>query len=168
MSRTGWKAFERRCADYFGSTRTPLSGGNSGHTRSDSLHERLYIECKSNANWKILSDWNKLKTKAKRWKNADGKQKVPTVFMVWQGLVVFHSDNPPDLPVKPTLWSLVEDTRCTLLYTQETAITRLFMDTYEKAIIEGKTPLLALGQMNRPGFWIVCGLQDVTDILNER
>ena len=47
MSDKLWKAFERKVASYFGSTRTPLSGSSSKHdTESDTLHERLYIEAK--------------------------------------------------------------------------------------------------------------------------
>ena len=46
MSTKTWKNRERVVAKKFGSERTPLSGGNSKHTRSDTLHPRLYIECK--------------------------------------------------------------------------------------------------------------------------
>jgi len=45
MSKT-WKRFELTVARFFGSERNPLSGGNSKHTRSDTLHKDLYIECK--------------------------------------------------------------------------------------------------------------------------
>lgn len=41
-----WKRFEREVASWFGTQRTPLSGGNSKHTHSDSLHDNLYVECK--------------------------------------------------------------------------------------------------------------------------
>jgi len=41
-----WKDTERTFAAFFGSTRNALSGGNSGITRSDSRHERLFIETK--------------------------------------------------------------------------------------------------------------------------
>jgi hypothetical protein len=44
--RSTWKQFERRVARFFGSTRTPLSGGNGKVTRSDSLHPALFIEAK--------------------------------------------------------------------------------------------------------------------------
>ena len=44
--RSTWKQGEQRVADLFGTTRTPLSGGNSKHTRSDTLHPRLFIEVK--------------------------------------------------------------------------------------------------------------------------
>lgn len=41
-----WKAFERYVAALFGTVRTPLSGGASRHTKSDTLHPELYIEIK--------------------------------------------------------------------------------------------------------------------------
>lgn len=47
--RSTWKKFERRVAAFFGTKRKPLSGGNSGGSRSDSQHERLFIECKLRA-----------------------------------------------------------------------------------------------------------------------
>lgn len=42
-----WKTYERRVATFFGVHRTPLSGGASRHTRSDTLHPKLFIEAKS-------------------------------------------------------------------------------------------------------------------------
>lgn len=41
-----WKNRERKVATDFGTTRNPLSGGNGKHTRSDSLHDVLFIEHK--------------------------------------------------------------------------------------------------------------------------
>lgn len=46
MSSKRWKAVEGELAKMFGSTRTPLSGGNSKHTRSDTLHKRYFVEIK--------------------------------------------------------------------------------------------------------------------------
>ena len=46
MNRNTWKQGERRIAEMFGTIRTPLSGGNSRHTRSDTLHLDLFIEVK--------------------------------------------------------------------------------------------------------------------------
>lgn len=45
-----WKAFELWVARLFGSERNPLSGGNGKHSRSDSLHPRLFISCKHTRN----------------------------------------------------------------------------------------------------------------------
>lgn len=46
MPTKTWKSIERLVANTFGSTRNPLSGQNSKHTRSDSLHSSLFIETK--------------------------------------------------------------------------------------------------------------------------
>ena len=45
-SKESWKAFERKVASDFGTTRTPLSGMVKTITNSDTLHPKLYIECK--------------------------------------------------------------------------------------------------------------------------
>jgi len=44
-----WQSFEKRVAGIFNSVRTPFSGSNSGITSSDSLHDRVFIECKYHA-----------------------------------------------------------------------------------------------------------------------
>jgi len=46
MHSSTWKEGERRIARIFNTNRTPLSGGNSRHTRSDTLHKELFIEVK--------------------------------------------------------------------------------------------------------------------------
>lgn len=79
-SKECWKSFERTVATYFGTRRVPLSGSNSGHgTNSDSLHPKLYIECKVRnkiALWQLFTDTEK---KAK----VEGK--VPVVAIKQKG-----------------------------------------------------------------------------------
>lgn len=79
-SKECWKSFERTVATYFGTRRVPLSGSNSGHgTNSDSLHPKLYIECKLRnkiALWQLFTDTEK---KAK----VEGK--VPVVAIKQKG-----------------------------------------------------------------------------------
>lgn len=79
-SKECWKSFERVVATYFGTRRVPLSGSNSGHgTNSDSLHPKLYIECKVRnkiALWQLFTDTEK---KAK----VEGK--VPVVAIKQKG-----------------------------------------------------------------------------------
>ena len=43
MADKTWKARERQVARFFNTNRTPLSGGSSRHTRSDSLHKDLFV-----------------------------------------------------------------------------------------------------------------------------
>lgn len=79
-SKECWKSFERTVATYFGTRRVPLSGSNSGHgTNSDSLHPKLYIECKVRSKialWQLFTDTEK---KAK----VEGK--VPVVAIKQKG-----------------------------------------------------------------------------------
>lgn len=77
--RNTWKAFEREVAAYFRTQRTPLSGGNSKHTRSDSLHERLFIEDKYRAKHAIVATWDDAKMKA------DTEGKIPVVAIREKG-----------------------------------------------------------------------------------
>jgi len=49
MPEPSWKRLERAVAHTFGVERTPLSGSASRHTRSDTLHPKLYIETKQRA-----------------------------------------------------------------------------------------------------------------------
>jgi len=53
-----WKKSESRIAAKFGTTRTPLSGGASGHTRSDTLHKRLFIEAKLRNTYSVVTLWD--------------------------------------------------------------------------------------------------------------
>ena len=73
MSKS-WKVFERTVARMFGTERTPLSGGNSRHTRSDTLHSKLFVECKKHKKMAI----HKLFRETKEL--ADLENKVPVVI----------------------------------------------------------------------------------------
>lgn len=98
-SKSCWKSFERTVAEFFGTKRVPLSGSNSGHgTNSDSLHPRLYIECK-----------------------------VRGKVAIWQ----------------------------------------LFMDTEEKAKVEGKIPVVAIKQKGGKGYLLVIRPNDIEKICSE-
>ena len=90
ISKT-WKAIERKVASYFFSKRTPLSGGNSGHTRSDSLHSTLFIETKYRIKHSAVQLWHKTAVLAKK------EDKIPVVALCEKGkrgfwLVIHASD----------------------------------------------------------------------------
>ena len=91
-----WKSRERKVAAFFGTKRTPLSGGNSGHTRSDSLHEKLFVEAKH--------------------------RKVHSAVTLWR-------------------------------------------DAKAKASKEQKTPIVALSEHNKPGFWVLVHSSDIEEVL---
>ena len=95
-SKSTWKLFERVVASFFGTKRVPLSGSNSGHgTNSDSLHPKLYIECKVRSKialWQLFVDTeNKAKV----------EHKVPVVAVKQKGekmkqSIFIHSSKPWD------------------------------------------------------------------------
>jgi hypothetical protein len=76
MNRSSWKSGERRIARKFDSERTPLSGGNSKHTRSDTLNKNLFIEVKHGL--KVPGDriWRKTLDMAKK------ENKIPAVVFI--------------------------------------------------------------------------------------
>jgi hypothetical protein len=90
-SRSTWKQAESKAAKFLGSERTPLSGGNSKITRSDSLHKDLFIEGKYRAKCATRTLFNATK------KLAEQEQKVPilTLRAARQNgfLLVIHSDD---------------------------------------------------------------------------
>ena len=65
MHRNTWKAGETRIARLFDTERTPLSGGNSRHTRSDSLSKILFIEVKHRKKYPLEKLVNKTFVEAK-------------------------------------------------------------------------------------------------------
>lgn len=79
-SKSCWKSFERKVAEFFGTKRVPLSGSNSGHgTNSDSLHPKVYIECKVREKFSIWSLFVDTEKKAKV------EKKVPVVALKQKG-----------------------------------------------------------------------------------
>ena len=76
MNRNTWKSGERRIAEMFGTRRTPLSGGNSGHTRSDTLHSDLFIEVKHSKKYpkEVLVN--------KTFKEAKNEAKIPLLVFL--------------------------------------------------------------------------------------
>ena len=73
MSKT-WKARERSVARFFGAVgRTPpLSGGNGGITRSDTLHEVLFVEHKHSVRHAIINLWDKIRPLARKESKSTG------------------------------------------------------------------------------------------------
>ena len=89
MADKTWKAVERRVAGFFGSTRNALSGGNSKMTRSDSLHKKLFIECKHS---KASTLWTLFKKTLPMAKNENKTPVICTHLKGAQGfLITVHS-----------------------------------------------------------------------------
>ena len=99
MPDKSWKAFERRVARFFGcQDRNPLSGTNSKHTASDTLHEELFIECKQRERYAAVRLWEESKKLALR------EGKIPVVAVSEKG--------------RPGFWLLVHSSDLTAIANQ--------------------------------------------------
>ena len=89
--RNTWKQMERDVAEFFHGKRTPLSGGASGHTRADVIHDKLFIECKLRAKFAMWSLWENTKSLAAK------EEKVPVICIREKHkkgfLIVVHSED---------------------------------------------------------------------------
>jgi hypothetical protein len=79
MPTKTWKSIEGYIAKLFGSTRTPLSGGNGKQTRSDTLHPKIFVELK----YGRQSAWIKLFQETAEL--AGREDKFPVVVLVAKG-----------------------------------------------------------------------------------
>lgn len=75
MPDKAWKAFERRIAKSLGTVRTPLSGGASRHTRSDTLHPDLYVECRQRKHSAVCNWFYQYRRRAEQ------EKKVPVMAL---------------------------------------------------------------------------------------
>ena len=94
-ARSTWKSFERRVAKWFGSLRNPGSGswGRSDRSRSDSVHDDLFIECKLREKHSVVTLWDQTK------KFADIERKIPVVVLAEKN--------------RPGFWLVVHSTHLT-------------------------------------------------------
>ena len=90
-ARNTWKAVERRVASYFNAERTPLSGGNSKITRSDTLHNELFIEVKMRKKHSAVTLWDETNALARK------EDKTPVVALAEKGRpgfwILVHSEH---------------------------------------------------------------------------
>jgi hypothetical protein len=91
--RSTWKRRERDAARLFGAERQVLSGsgGRGDRSRSDSTHDRLFIECKLRATSAVRSLWERTRDLAR----AERKTPVPAPFAKRKqgALIVVHQND---------------------------------------------------------------------------
>lgn len=91
MHRSSWKRRERKAAADFGAKRQVGSGslGRSDRSRSDSTHQRLFLECKHSKRHAVITLWDKTHEFAKK------EGKIPVVILSVMG--------------RPGKWYLIKD-----------------------------------------------------------
>lgn len=95
MSDKAWKQAERRFAKLFGTRRRPLSGGNQGGGRDDSMHPELFMEHKLVSSSAVWTLHDQVKEMARK------EQRIPVIGISLRRrpgiLIVVSSQNLPKI-----------------------------------------------------------------------
>lgn len=158
MTDARFKRAERRVAEMLGTRRTPLSGGNSAHTRSDTLHPDLYVEVKLAKRPPLWDRMHELRKRARRVGRSpltlvthpDNGPRL--VLMDLEDMVAFNLDRDDNRILDLLDVFLVEHVPL-----RRSAWFSLFQETKEKAELERKRPLVVYKASGRPGE--VCGFE---------
>lgn len=165
-----WKVFERSVADFFGTTRSPLSGMIKAVTNSDTLHRQLYIECKYRAVFAIVQDYfekyaleEKEQRLATKFRPKEGRIRKATIYRVrnhkkYQDAIYVFS--PEDIGRVLAGVSFVEGRP--RIYTGKVDISdykadgilSLYAETELRAKLEEKTPVICIKMKNKAG-WLI-------------
>jgi hypothetical protein len=146
-----WKKIEANVSKWFGSTRTPLSGGNSKFTRSDSLHPRLFIEVKQKKDWAIFNLFDKTKDLAK---------KEDVVCEDCGGAGEYY-------PLRPMAGEFFDWEKFNLKLNSGEISLEKCPACGGKGKTKGKIPLLVLHRLNKKDYLLVARLSDVKRIAEE-
>jgi hypothetical protein len=81
-ARNTWKQRERDAAEEFGSQRQPSSGsmGRKDQTKSDSVHPRIFLECKLRQRHSVVTLWDQVADRA----HEEGKTPVICLMEKWR------------------------------------------------------------------------------------
>ena len=152
--KESWKAFERAVSKDFGTHRTPLSGMVKTITNSDTLHKKIYVECKYRAN--DYHFWDEFM--ALRQANA-GRIVAWKVAYKGEKVWLFYFKD---------FFTLMNATRKKIFLHDSggkyRSILTLYRQTEQRAEIENKTPLIALKRKGCTGY-LVGTHPDFLDIL---
>lgn len=140
------KQQERRVSRFFGVERTPLSGGASRHTRSDTLHPDLYIEIKSASKAESSNGYFWRWLKRHDWP---------------QGVLCYHRRGIYFYLMHSRCLEPEATFRIRALRDMPAGCMRLWKQTQELAAQEKKTPLVAFCCKGKRGFWVFGEVEDV-------
>lgn len=172
--KTTWKNFERKVAEFFGGSRTPLSGMCGNLTKSDIIHEDFFVECKYRQSFSVFEkfqDAQELLNKKYKSYTSRGEQITykPLVYKITNFVKYKGGDlwlfDPEDLPQIMGSAEKVEDTngvprliilsnKVELVKAKADTIAVLYQDICPKAAKENKVPIVAIKMKNRRG-WLM-------------
>jgi len=169
-TKDAWKVFELKVAKFFGGQRNPLSGGNGKHTRGDLIHKYLYGECKYSQETPLWKSYRLLQ------RRSSSKGKIPYFFIadpcpIWRSVKPLMMIEPKNLLEMNRIISdhdvFTKKTAGDMLFHEGMAITKLYDDTKDKALKEGKVPYVALQKKSAPGWLIIFEPIFITNLAKE-
>lgn len=152
MTDKAWKAAERSVARKLGTRRTPLSGGNSAHTRSDTLHHELFVEVKLRKRPPLWDELLELRARARSAGKApllvlERPSGVPGRLLVTDLDALLRVPRPDAASPAWLLDTFAVEHRAL----RACMLWGLFEATAAQARVEGKRPLVVLKARGRPG-----------------
>ena len=141
--KESWKKFERVVAVDFGTTRTPLSGMVKTITNSDTLHPKIYVECKYRA--EDYSFWESFEETRMKY-----PERIIVICIHPKGRAMVH------LYYAPDFFKRIKTNQPIHIISNKTykGVCTLFEQTIERAEIESKLPVVALKKKNGKGYLI--------------
>lgn len=165
-----WKVFEREVATFFHTTRSPMSGMIKAVTNSDSLHRKLYIECKYRANFAIVTHYTE------KWEWWEKEERLANKFRKEEFVrkaVVYRLLNSKKYPggqiyvfspkeIGRVLFGVsfkggrptINTKRVELVDYKADSLLTLYKETEERAALEGKLPLICV-KMKQTRGWLI-------------
>lgn len=144
-----WKLFERNVAKDFRTTRTPLSGMVKTITNSDTLHPKIYIECKLRGGDNDFNFWELFESH----RTGNGVE-VMKIENSKTGEFIY-------LMTRDDFFSFMERSKfqsnlvnCVLVSKVYKSLLSLYSETQDRAEIEEKIPVVAVKKKNKKSYLI--------------
>jgi len=145
-----WKAFERLCAKDFGTTRTPLSGMVKTITNSDTLHKKIYIECKLRGSPSEFTFWDFFEQERK----SSSEKLVFSIGSQEKGDLVYFIHRVDFFKQMELTEFSVGGLKIIELGKANNSLLSLYNQTKVRAEIEEKIPVVAIKKKNKMGYLI--------------
>lgn len=164
-----WKNLEREVAEFFGGHRTPLSGMSNVLTKSDIIHEDMFVECKYRKRFPVIEKFSEFKRTAEKapvFSITDPRIYGENVWLFSPDDYITIIGGAKQVESDEGLLRLII-LKNRLSYksgVKAKAVLGLYKETVEKAEREGKIPFVALRMRGKQGWYLVCNPKYFTKI----
>lgn len=148
-SKEFWKSFERRVAKDFRTNRTPLSGMVKSLTNSDTLHPKIYVECKARGGENEMKYYEDFHAKM-----TGNRIETYEIINTKNGEEIVLFDSVSFFKFMETTELNLKLLNCVTVNKVYRSVLSLFRQTVDRAEIEEKIPVVALKKKNRVGYLI--------------